>query len=70
MAAERCCTAAADITFNCSKLTWPAWAERHAARSSPSEKPTWLDAGPVRNWHSATAYPVSSIQHLRFTNSL
>jgi hypothetical protein len=33
MAAERCRAAAldADITFNWSRLTWPALAERHAA---------------------------------------
>ena len=23
-------------------------------RSTPREKPTWLEAGPGRNWHSAT----------------
>ena len=25
------------------------------ARSSPSAKPAWLDAGPGRNWHSPTS---------------
>ena len=26
---------------------------RHPARSSPTENPTWLLAGPGRNWHKA-----------------
>jgi len=31
-----------------------ASAPRAPARRSPSAKPTWLEAGPGRNWQSAT----------------
>ena len=31
-----------------------ASAPSQPARINPSAKPTWLDAGPGRNWHSAT----------------
>ena len=41
------------------------------ARCSPSAMPTWLDAGPGRNWHSAirSAYAASSSHLRRSTNA-
>jgi hypothetical protein len=36
------------------KATKAASAPAHPARIMPSANPTWLEAGPGRNWHSAT----------------
>jgi hypothetical protein len=43
----------------------------HPARSSPIENPSWLLAGPGRNWHSASSWPkcASSSQRRRSTNA-
>jgi len=48
-----------------------AMAPGHPARSRPMLKPSWLLAGPGRNWQSASscAYWLSSTQARRSTNS-
>jgi hypothetical protein len=48
------------------KPTHAASAPSHPARRSPTSKPSWLDAGPGTNWHSATNPAKSSRDsHLR-----
>ena len=39
------------------KAVQAASAPRKPARDRPMAKPTWLEAGPGRNWQSATSSP-------------
>jgi hypothetical protein len=53
--ASPCANSTSSMADGSVKPSQAANAPAHPARPSPSAKPTWLLAGPGRNWHNATS---------------